>query len=409
MPITSPIDSTRPGVGLRDLKSGVKQRDLYRTYAMLRDDYPVCQLDPDGVWAISRFDDVRRVLKDWEDFSASAADEFYDFCSSDDTEHGPRPIIGQDPPEHGKYHRLINKAFLDKATKPLVPQIRRTAESLLEQFHQSSPVDFVEHFAYPFVRLIIWQIVGLDDKLSFAELRQWVELEERVTIGPSDPAYSKEVKAAVTRQNNYFMAIMDERRRNPRNDLVTHLLAAEVDGSTLSDADICGLLCLVVSAGFVTTIHMLSHAIILLARKPEVLAELRASPEMVPAFIEELLRYNPSVLGTVRTTTRAVTVAGVEIPAGQIVLALSPAANRDPREYENPDVFDLHRSRSRHLTFGHGIHTCLGAALVRLELRILLETLLTRCTQVVCPSDDELPWIDAQMVRGVSKLPVRFC
>ena len=397
---------TRPGV---HLQSPEIVADPYPTYAMLRERYPVCQVEPDGLWAVSRFEDVRYVLSNPEIFSAAAADDLYDFDSSTGERRPSRLIISQDPPEHGKYQRLVNKTFLDKATKPLIPMMHQTAQSLLAGFDARMPMDFVEHFAYPYVGTIIKRIVGLDDRQSLAELREWIELEENVAPPQRDKAFIDAFEAAITRQNRYFMEVMNDRRENPQEDLVTHLVNAEVDDRKLTDDEILGLLCLLVSAGFVATLHMLNNAVILLARKPEVVAELRLSPKLIPAFIEELFRFSPSVLGTVRTTTRAVTIAGVEIPAGETVMPLLAAANRDPAAFENPDVFDLHRPRAgRHLAFGHGVHTCLGAALARLELKIALEALLDNYTQITCPADEDLVRVDALFIRGVSELLVRF-
>ena len=398
--------NARPGICLQ---SPEVQADPYPTYAVMRNDYPVCQVEPVGIWAVSRFKDVRFVLVNPEIFSASVSSALYDFDSPTDVGKDPRLIISQDPPEHGKYQRLVSKAFLDKATKPLIPLMRDTAKSLLTNFNKDTPVDFVEYFAYPYIGTIIRRIVGLDDEQSLAELRQWVELEESVALPRPDDTFIKAFEAAISRQNRYFTKIMNERRKNPQDDLVTHLVMAEVDGRKLTDEEICGLLCLLVSAGFVTTIHMLNHAIILLSQKPDLLAELCALPQLLPAFIEELFRYSPSVLATVRMTTRAVTIAGVEIPAGETVMPLLASANRDPSEFQNPDVFDLTRPRNkRHLAFGHGVHTCLGAALARLELRIALETLLGTYSYIACPPDDDLVWIDTLFVRGVSELPVSF-
>ena len=395
----------RPGIFLQ---SPEVVANPYPTYAVMRNNTPVCQVEPDGLWAVSRFEDVRFVLANPEIFSASVADTLYDFDSPADERKVPRLIISQDPPEHGKYQGLVNKAFLDKATKPLIPLMRDTARSLLVNFAKKSPLDFVENFAHPYVGTAIRRVVGLDDKQSLAELRQWLELEQSVAVSP-DAAFIKAFEAAVARQNRYFTEIMIERRKNPQDDLVTHLVTAQVDGRGLTDGEICGLLCLLVSAGYATTTHMLSHAVILLSQQPDLLAELLASPQLLPAFIEELLRYSPSVLATIRMTTRAVTIAGVEIPEGATVMPILASANRDPSEFQNPDVFDLSRPKlKRHLAFGHGVHTCLGAALARLELKIALETLLGACTQLECPPEHELNWMDTQLIRGVTELPVSF-
>lgn len=400
-------ERTRPGI---DLLSDEVRVDPYPTYERLRNEHPVCRVEPDGVWAISRFEDVRFVLDNPKIFSASAADALYNTESPEDKQPPPRPISAQDPPEHGKYRSLVNKAFLDKATRPLIPLIHDTANSLLQRFKETTPVDFVEHFTHPFVGTIINRIIGLEDHPQDPkELREWLRLEERVSLSRTDEAFNRAFDAATARQNDYFMEVMNDRRKRPRDDLVTRLVDAEVDDHKLSDEEICSLLRLLVSAGFVTTVHMLSHAVVLLSRDPDLLAELKDSPSSIPAFVEELMRFAPSVLATVRTTTQAVKIAGVEIPAEETVVPILASANRDPSAFSDPDKFDLTRPRKeRHLSFGYGIHICVGVALARLELRIALEELLNTCTRIVCPPDDELIRVQTLFVRGISELPVRI-
>ncbi|MEM8682174.1 MAG: cytochrome P450 [Pseudomonadota bacterium] len=402
---------TRPGI---DLLSEIIENGPFPIYARLRRDHPVCQIEPHGFWVVSRFDDVRRVLEDWETFASSVADDLYDFDSSDSKPAGqkndpPRLILSQDPPDHGKYRDLVKKFFLDSANKRLIPLMRDTARSLLDNFNDTTPVDFVEHFAYPYVGAIVKSIVGLDDRQSMAELREWVMLEERVSLKQTDEDFISAFDAALARQNGHFIDTIKERREHPRDDLITELVNAKVDGEKLSDSEICGLLCLIVSAGFMTSVHMLSHAVILLSRNPEVYSELRSTPDAIPGFGKELLRFSPPVLGTIRRTTRAVRIGDVEIPEGETVIPIMASANRDPEAFANPDTFDLNRQRAgRQLSFGYGVHTCLGAALARLELNVVLETLLDANLRFVCPSDDEMTPVQTLFIRGVSKLPVRL-
>ncbi|MEO1245937.1 MAG: cytochrome P450 [Pseudomonadota bacterium] len=404
---TTDGEAARPGI---DLLSREVAADPYPTYAWLRDKHPVCRVEPGGIWAVSRFEDVQFVLDNPDIFSASAANALYNTELPEDERTPARLISSQDPPDHGKYQGLVNKAFLDKATKPLIPLMLETAQSLLGNFNTTTPLDFVEHFTYPFVRTIIDRIVGLEDhRQDPNELREWLLLEERVSLSQTDETFNRAFDAATARQNRYFSVVMNERRKRPRDDLVTRLVTAEVDGRRLSDEEICGLLRLLVSAGFVTTVHMLSHAIVLLARKPDLFALLKDSPQSIPAFVEELLRFAPSVLATVRTTTRAVEIAGVEIPACETVLPIVASANRDPSAFPNPDRFDLARPRNgRHLSFGYGVHTCLGAALARLELRIALEALLGSYTYIDCPPDDRISRVHTLFLHGISELPIRL-
>ena len=402
---------TRPGI---DLLSEIIEEGPFPVYARLRRDYPVCQIEPHGFWVVSRFEDVRRVLEDYDTFASSIADELYEFDLTDGKPAGqkkdpPRLILSQDPPDHGKYRDLVKKFFLDSATKRLVPLMRDTAQSLLDNFNDTTPVDFVEHFAYPYVGAVVKSIIGLDDRQSMAELREWVMLEERVSLKQTNKDFISAFEAALARQNRHFLDLTAERREHPRDDLITELVNAKVDGEKLSDSEICGMLCLLVSAGFMTSVHMLSHAVILLSRKPDLYDQLRKRPDAIPGFGKELLRFSPPVLATIRRTTRAVRIGGVEIPKGETVIPIMASANRDPEAFEDPDTFDLNRQRAgRHLSFGYGVHTCLGAALARLELNVFLETLLDANLRFICPSDDEMTPVQTLFIRGFSRIPVRL-
>lgn len=399
-------DCTCPEI---DLLSEEVKADPYPTYAKLREQAPVCRISRFGAWAVTRYEDVKYVLDKPKIFSAAAANELYNSRSPDEESAPPRLIASQDPPEHDKYHALVNKAFLDSATAPLVPLMHEMVRSLLQNF-EAERADFIKGFAYPYVGTIIGKIVGLEDAVQDTEeLHAWLALEERISLPPVDEDYKLAFAAAVERQNRYFTEIMTERRKRPQKDLVTHLVNAEVDGRKLTDDEVCDLLRLIVSAGYVTTVPVLGNAVLLLSQRPDLIAALRESPQSIPAFGEELLRFSPSVLATVRGTTRAVEIAGIEIPANEIVMPILASANRDPRAFPDPDSFDFTRPRvGRHLAFGYGVHTCLGAALARLELRVVLEELLNAYTHIDCPSSEELTRLHTLFVRGISELPVRL-
>ncbi len=396
----------RPGIYLQSPESLI---DPFPTYAYMRRHHPVCQVEPGGIWAISRFDDVKYVLATPELFSSKAINLLYESDWLSDEGQNSRLIISQDPPDHGHYHGMVNRAFINRVITTLIPLMRETAESLLVQFNSHTPRDFVENFAYPYVGKITRNIMGVGEKQSLAEIREWIDLEEQSSPIRPDDAFIKAFEHAIFRQNKHFLAVINERRENPQDDLMTRLVQAQADGKKLSDKQLCGVMSLLVSAGFATTVHMLNHAVMLLAQRPDLVAQLIASPSLIAAFIEELLRYSPSVLSSLRSTTQDIALSGVVIPEGALVMPLLASANRDSSQFENPDVFDINRPRiKQHFTFGHGIHTCIGAALARVELRVALEVLLRKFTQFTCPADDQLLWKDSMFVRGVSALPVTF-
>jgi cytochrome P450 family 109 len=203
--------------------------------------------------------------------------------------------------------------------------------------------------------------------------------------------------------------VFTDRRLHPQDDLVTVLVNAEVDNTKLTDKELYGIMSLIVSAGFSTGVQMLNNGIILLSRRPDLVAKLIESPDLIPAFIEELLRFSPSGIGTMRITTESVVLANITIPKGAMVMALVASANRDPHRFLNPNDFDLFRGNSkRHMTFGHGIHNCVGSALARLELKVAFEVLLKEFNTFLCPPHEDLLWEESFFVHGVSELPVHF-
>ena len=396
----------RPGIYLQSPETLV---DPFPTYAYMRKHHPVCQVEPGGIWAVTCFDDVKYVLATPEIFSSKAINLLNESdWLSDESKHS-RLIIAQDPPDHSLYHGMVNRAFISRVITTLEPLMRETAKSLMQQFDDSAPVDFVENFAYPYVGKITRNIMGVGEKQSLAEIREWVDLEERSSPIRPDDAFIAAFEHAILRQNGHFLEVIEERRANPQDDLITRLVNAEAEGKKLTDKQLCGVMSLVVSAGFATTVHMLNHAVMQLSQRPDLMAHLVASPDRISSFIEELLRYSPSVFSSLRSTTKDTEVSGVTIPKDALVMPLIASANRDTSQFANADVFDITRPKiKQHFTFGHGIHTCIGAALARAELRIALEVVLSKFTQFTCPADDQLLWKDSMFVRGVSALPVTF-
>ena len=277
------------------------------------------------------------------------------------------------------------------------------------KLESSDAVNFMEEFAYPFIGTIITDIVSVGNKQKLADFREWVALEEGVSLSKPSDEYIKVFEKATLRQSRYFLEAAQERRITPQDDLVTHLVNAQINGQKLNDKELCSILSLLVAAGFVTTIQMLNHGIMVFSQRPDLVAELKQSPELIPAFIEELMRFRPTAIATARVATRPVEISGAAIAEGDLVLALLASAGRDPEKFPNPNTFDLHRrGNKQHMSFGHGIHTCVGAPLARLELKIAFEILLKNFSRFDCPADKDLRWIDSVFVRGVKELPVHF-
>ena len=217
------------------------------------------------------------------------------------------------------------------------------------------------------------------------------------------------IKAALAQQNHYFNRVINDRKTQAKADLIGHLVNAQVDGAKLSDSLLRSALELLISASFQTSTHMLSHCVIQLARHPDLLQQLRTSPALIPDFVEEMLRYKPPGHCVFRKTTQAISLAGISLQKGDVIIGLLASANRDPAQFDQPENFMMGRHNSKQqLAFGHGIHTCIGATLARMQVQIALETLLKTFSNISCPSDDDILWSDSVTIHGPKELPLTF-
>lgn len=401
-----PRDEGRSGI---DFYYSGFRADPYTTYEYMRRFQPVCMVKPDDIWAITRAADVEYVLSSPQIFSAKGFNQVYDAEWLSKKCRAPRLILAQDPPDHRKYRQIITDAFSRESVASLAPFMRVAAQSLLINFNANTPIDFVQQFAYPYIGKIMRQLIGLNDSLTFENIKQWVELEEQVSFRRPSDEFIKTYEKITLKQHKFYLDVFKARRKKPQDDLVTLLVNAEVDNQKLSDKELYGIMSLIILAGFSTTVQMLNNGIILLSRRPELVAKLIKSPDLIPAFIEELLRFSPAGAGTLRITTEPVVLANITIPKGEMVMAVLASANRDPHRFPNPDEFDLFRSNAkRHMTFGYGIHNCVGAVLTRLELKVAFEVLLQKFNTFSCPPHEDLVWEDSCFIHGVSELPVQF-
>lgn len=335
------------------------QRDLHVTYAMLRDAHPL-YVSPEGSYVVSRFADVWDAVHDWQTFSSICAE----------AEQLMPQMIYMDPPRHTALRSQVSRAFTPKRIAGLEPRIRDVTRRLLDDIAASGHCELVHDFAAPLPSIIMADLIGVpvEHRESF---RSWTEAFLEVT-GPHD------IAERATNIYGLFGELLAERRRSPADDLMSALLAAELDGERLSEEDVLGFCFLLLIAGNDTTTSLIGNGAELLARHPDQRAELAADPRLIPGAVEEMLRIESPTQALARTATRDVELHGVVIPDGSRVMLLWGAANLDEREFPDADRFDIHRNALRHLGFGHGIHFCLGAYLARLESRIAFEELLAR-------------------------------
>ena len=347
------------------------QSELGAVYRTLRDEYPVYET-PDGAFVLSRFEDVWNAVNDPSSYSSAGVAEAGQLQPQ---------MIYMDPPNHTSLRRLVSRAFTPKRVADLEPRVRAVADELLTKMAVAHGGDLVHEFASPLPSTMMSVLIGVPDEHRSA-FGGWIEAFLEVT-SPED------IAGRATNIYSLFGSLLAQRRDEPADDLMSALLAARVDGDSLSDDDLLGFCFLLLVAGNDTTTSLIGNGVELLARHQDQRAELAAAPSLIPAAIEEMVRIESPTQALPRTAMRDVELHGATIPAGSRVMLLWGSANLDDREFPDPEVFDIHRGAARHLGFGHGIHVCLGAALARLEARVAFEELLARSPQYELDGEPE--------------------
>jgi cytochrome P450 len=318
-------------------------------------------------------------------------------------------FVRMDPPQHRKLRTLVSQAFTPKVVAGLEPRIAALTTELLDG--TAERFDLVDALAYPLPVIVIAELLGIppsDRALfqSWADTLLGVEVDpDEALVAASDRAMAAAVPT-IRRMNAYFLDHIRARRADPGTDLTSRLVQAEVDGERLADEEIVGFVALLLLAGHITTTATLGNSVLCFHEHPDAVTAIRADPALLPAAVEEVLRLRTPFPRVGRFSRTDAEVGGVAIPAGQVVVPWLAAANRDERVFPDPHRFDLHRAPNPHVTFGHGIHFCLGAPLARLEARVALRLLLERYRDVevlVDEVEERNPWT---MV-AVSRLPVQ--
>jgi len=377
----------------------------YPTYAELRR-APVCQVDPGGYWVLTRYDDVVAAFKNSQVFSSIGMR-----MATKPAWLGHNPfadsMIGMDPPNHTRLRTLVNRAFGPPALARLEPRVRAFAGAIVDRIPEGQPADIVDGFCLPLPASVIGELIGLDPAQHHLYKRWADDLTTISAIGPSperETPRMEEIRATVRETEQFMGRVLASRRGEPRDDLVTDLINARVDGESLSDAELTSFMFLLLVAGLETTIHLMSHSMRVLMERPDLVERLRADRSRIPRFIDEVLRYEPPVQAIMRVTTTDTQIRGVTIPKGSRVALMMGAANRDETHFPGAEVFDMDREGANNLPFGHGVHFCLGAPLARLEARLGLEALLTRFARFT--SAGPLVWNHSFTVRGPVNMPM---
>lgn len=388
--------------------------DPYGAYATLLAEAPAHR-SPMGAWVFARYDDCHTLLRHpgttmgsmmmneseremllraqgmWDDWQASTVPAFMDTI-----------ILMRDPPDHTRMRSVMAKVFTPRAVEALRPHIAELVDGLLAEVDDS--MDAVADLAFPLPALVICEMLGVpvEDR---EELKHWSSAAARLLDPLADRDLFLQADDGLRRFDEYFTALIAERRATPRDDLLSQLVHAEDDGHRLSDDELKANATFLFGAGHETTQNLIGNGIRLLALYPDQHQMLRDDPAVVKNAVEEFLRYEPPVQVTGRAVTSPLTVGGVELDAGDRAVLLLAAANRDPTRFEDPDRLDVTRPDVRPLSFGGGIHHCLGAALARVEAQVTIGAVADRCTRIELVSD-EVEWRENFTLRGPKSLPV---
>ena len=346
-----------------DARPGLQYIAWFRS---MRDAAPVWRDPNTGFWNVFRYEDAAAVMQDHHAYSSERP--------------GPGAlegnIVNMDPPRHDQLRSLVSQVFTPRAIAQLEPRIRAITEELLEQAAQENEIELIDALAYPLPVTVIAEMLGVPaaDRPQF---KRWTDQMHEMTDVDLMSEETRDQAMRVMQQfHDYLLEHVQERRRQPRNDLLSGLVSAELDGQRLSDAEIVGFATILLIAGHVTTTSALANAVLCLDEHPEAQHALRANLSQLPIAIEEVLRFRSPVTRVERVATRDVSLRGEPIARGEEVHVWIPSANHDERVFPNPDEFVFDRHPNRHLAFATGIHFCLGAPLARLELQCALEIML---------------------------------
>ena len=380
--------------------------DPYPTYRRLRDEAPVYKNDQYGFVALSRYDDVVSAHRDWGTYSSSHGVDLVTLASGDlPSEHVS--MIMMDPPEHHHMRTLVNRVFTPRAVSELEPMIRNVIGSYLDAFEGRDDFDAVTELAGPFPIEVISSMLGIP-AADRQQMRH--QVDQMLHREPGEIGANQEGLAAAYAFGAYLYDLVVDKRANPSDDLLSRLCEVEAERdsgerSGLDDVEITGFATLLAAAGSETVTKLVGSAVVLFARHSEEWRKVLDDPSKIPNAVEEVLRYLPPSQYQGRFSIRESELHGVTIPAGIPVLLLTGAATRDEREYEHPDRFDVDRTPGMALGFGHGIHTCLGAALARLESRIAIEEWARRWPDFEV-DEGGLRRVHMANVAGYSNVPV---
>lgn len=406
MTTTDPADTATTPLDF-DPYSEVFFNDPYPTYVRMQNEAPVFHSDRyGGFYALTRYEDVANALKDYETYSSAFGIDLFMVNSGQPLEF--QSMIMLDPPEHDRLRGLVSKVFTPRAINALEPTIRSIQTELLDATRGRDEVDVVGDFANWFPMEVISTMLGFP-----VEKRRWLRelLDAGLTREPGQLEMSQANLDAMMQSGAFYYEVVTQKRANPGDDMISKLTQAELDRGDgtktgLDDIEITSFISLLGGAGAETVTKAIGNAMVMFGRHPDQWQMLVENPALLPQAVEEILRYLPPSHYEVRKCMKEVTLHGVTIPEGSAVMVIQGATGWDSRQFPDAERFDITRTPSAMLSLGYGIHSCLGAALARLESRIALELLTKRMPRFEV-LEDGLERVNMSNVAGYSKVPVR--
>jgi cytochrome P450 len=401
-----------------DITAGTFKANPFPFYARLREEAPVFPISlrragrKERAWLITRYPDALAVLKDDETFVKNPRNAMTpEQLKKTLVVNLPGPfkalqasLLNLDGADHDRVKALVHKAFTPRMVERMREQTQAITDESLNAALRRGEMDLLEEFALPIPLRVIGRILGVPDE-DHGRFKTWTNAI--ISLSNSNPLTLIPTLLGFIR---YMRRLIKKRREQPQDDLISALAAAQEDNDSLSDDEVLSMIFLLLSAGHETTVNLIGTGAYTLLQHPEQTERLRSDPKLIVSAVEELVRYVvPVETGTERYAVRDTEIAGTVIPRGEHVVVVLASANRDPAQFENPDILDLARSNNRHLAFGQGMHYCLGAPLARLEAQIALLTLVQRAPKLrLAVPPEQLRWRSSFVVRGLEFLPVEL-
>ncbi|EOO68139.1 cytochrome P450 [Bacillus cereus] len=404
------------GLSIEDginLASAQFKEDAYEIYKESRKKQPILfvnQVEIGKEWLITRYEDAlpllkdNRLKKDWTNVFSQDTKNMY--LSVDNSDHLTTHMLNSDPPNHSRLRSLVQKAFTPKMIAQLDGRIQRIADDLISNIERKGTLNLVDDYSFPLPIIVISEMLGIP-KEDQAKFRIW---SHAVIASPETPEEIKETEKQLSEFITYLQYLVDIKRKEPKEDLVSALILAESEGHKLSARELYSMIMLLIVAGHETTVNLITNTVLALLENPNQLQLLKDNPKLIDSAIEEGLRYySPVEVTTARWAAEPFQIHHQTIQKGDMVIIALASANRDETVFENPEIFDITRENNRHIAFGHGSHFCLGAPLARLEAKIAITTLFNRMPELQMKGNrEEIKWQGNYLMRSLEELPLTF-